>query len=448
MLDPSFRPAATYNFNVSIQREIKPRVLFEVGYIGRIITHEWMQRDLDAVPTMMTLGGESFASAFAGMYLPMCGISPTCANNTAVPVQPFLENALGGANSSFCKGFSSCTAAVVANPTMNNFITQTQVFQLWNALSQASSWTLGRTIPSSTSAAFPQGQAAGINADDSSGYSNYNALYTTFRTQDWHGITTLSNFTWGRALGTGNQSQATSGYTVLNPYNVRQSMYGPQYFDYKFTYTHTFLWSEPFFRAQKGIVGHVLGGWRLAPIFTARSGAPNMVNTLNGDIESFGESQNSSTLDGAVLGAKFTGGNTAVYNLNVANSATGAGINGNLANGGNSINQFSNVAAVFNEFRPCILGYDTSCGSNGQIRGMSQWNMDMNFAKDINLFKERVAATLSFQFVNVFNHVILRDPYLDISDPGDFGMLGSNNPNGSGQFNSPRQLTFNLRVVF
>ncbi len=60
MLDPSFRPAATYNFNFSIQREIRPKMLFEVGYIGRIITHEWMQRDLDAVPTMMTLGGQSY----------------------------------------------------------------------------------------------------------------------------------------------------------------------------------------------------------------------------------------------------------------------------------------------------------------------------------------------------------------------------------------------------
>ncbi len=69
VLDPSFRPAATYNFNVSIQRELRPKVLMEIGYIGRIITHEWMQRDLDAVPTMMTLGGQSFAQAFA-VYVP------------------------------------------------------------------------------------------------------------------------------------------------------------------------------------------------------------------------------------------------------------------------------------------------------------------------------------------------------------------------------------------
>ena len=136
------------------------------------------------------------------------------------------------------------------------------------------------------------------------------------------------------------------------------------------------------------------------------------------------------------------------YNINVPNSAPGAGINGNLGNGGNNINMFSNPVATFNQFRPCILGYDTSCGSSGQIRGLANWNMDMNVAKDINLFGERVSGTLSFQFVNVFNHAVLRDPYLDISDPADFGVLGSNNLNGSGQLNSPRQLTFSLRLRF
>jgi hypothetical protein len=449
VLDPTFRPAATYNYNVSIQREIRPKVLFEIGYIGRKITHEWQQRDINAVPTMMTLGGQSFASAYAGMYIPLCGLGPVCAGNASAPVQPFLESALGGAGSTFCKGFSSCTAAVIANPNMNNLITQTQVFQLWNALSQASSWTLGRTIPSSKNAAFPSGQVSAVNADDSSGYSNYNALYTTFRTQDWHSVTTLSNFTWGRALGTGNQSQATSGYTALNPYDVRTSMYGPQFFDYKFTYTHTFLWSEPFFRSQRGIIGHVLGGWRIAPILTARSGSPLAVSNLNGNLESFGESQTSTSADYAVLNGKWTGGTSAHYNLNVSESASanpnGAGINGNVGNGGNNINMFSDPVGTFGKFRPCILGYDTSCGANGQIRGLSNWNVDLNVAKDIRLFHERAFATLSFQFVNVFNHVALGDPIMDISSPNDWGVLGSNE---NGQLNSPRKLTFALHISF
>ncbi len=452
VLDPNFRPAATYNYNFSIQREIANKVLFETGYIGRKISHEFQQRDLNAVPTMLTLGGQSFANAFFNTYYAV-------ANSQNPAPQPWFESALGGSGSAFCSGFSSCTAAVVGNASMKNFISLTEVFQLWSALSNTNSWKLGRTLPSSIGAGFPSGQAFAINADDSSGSGNYNALYTTFTMRDFKGITTTSNFTWGRALGTGSESQATSGYTTLNPYNVRQSMYGPQFYDYKFIYTQSFLYSEPFFRTNRGILGYALGGWRFGAILTAHSGAPLAVATISnssdGFGEAFGEGQNSGVVnagnefgsDGAVLATTYTGGNTAHYNASVPNSGSGAGVNSNLSNGGNSINMFGNPSAVYSQFRPCILGYDTSCGSNGQIRGMPSWNMDANVAKDFRLFRERVAATLSFQFTNLFNHVVLADPYLDLSDPADFGVLGSNNPNG-GQANNPRQITFNLRVRF
>jgi hypothetical protein len=221
-------------------------------------------------------------------------------------------------------------------------------------------------------------------------------------------------------------------------------MYGPQSWDIKFTYTQTFLWSEPFFRGQKGILGRVLGGWRIAPIFTAHSGYPLNVYNASGN-QSFGETQNSGTNDSAVLAGPYTGGNTAHYNINIANNANGVGVNGNLVNGGNNINMYSNPAAVFNEFRPCVLGFDTNCGAAGNIRGMSNWNMDLNVAKDINLFRERVSGTLSFQFSNVLNHEGLNNPYLAIGDPGDFGALGSNE---TGSSTSPRSLTFNLRLRF
>ena len=438
VLDPSFRPASTYNFNFSIQREIKPRVLFETGYIGRYITHEWMQRDLNAYPTMLTLGGQSFAQAYANTYFAV-------AQGGTPAAQPWFESALGGANSSFCKGYGSCTAAVVANPTLNNYISQTQAFSFWTQLSHASSYNLPRTVPGSQSAQFPAGQASGIFADDSSGYSNYNALYTTFTMRDWHGVTTLSNFTWGRALGTGNQSQATSGYTAPNPYNVGQSLYGPQFFDYKFTYTQTFLYMEPFFRSQKGFLGHILGGWSLAPIFTARSGAPLFVGNLYGGTQSLAETQDAFAYDGAVLAGPWTGGTNAHYNVNIPNNAAGAGVNSNHANGGNNINMFSNPAQTYSQFRPCVLGYDTSCGGVGSIRGLSNWNMDANFAKSFNLFRERVAATMNFEFVNIFNHVALADPNLSIGSPSDWGVLGSNE---NGQLNSPRQLTFYLHLTF
>jgi hypothetical protein len=452
VLDQHFRPARTENFNLSIQRELSSHTLFEVGYIGRIIRNEWQQQDIDAVPYMTTLGGQSFAQAFAQTYF---AVSAANGTNVVMTPQPFFESALGGAGSSFCRGFASCTAAVANNGTMNNLIANNQAYQLWAALNGASSWTLGRTMPSSAGPGIPAGQLSAVYYDTSTGFGNYNAAYFTFTMHDWHGVTARSNFTWGRALGTGNQSQATSGYSVLDPWNIHAN-YGPQFFDYKFIYNFTMLWQVPFYRTQRGVAGHLLEGWSIAPIFTARSGGIIGVANFNGGCESFGE-MNCNTgntfgtglqvLDGSPLASKYTGGHSAIYGVAVSETtASGAGVNSNPANGGNGINMFANPDAVYKQFRPCVLGFDTSCGGGGNIRGMPTWNLDATVSKDIAFWKEgRVGATLIFQFTNLLNHTQLGDPYLDISDPADFGVMGTNNPNGS-LANSPRQMQFGLRI--
>jgi len=437
-LDPNFRPSRTDNFTLSIQRELAPKVLMEIGYIGRIIRNEWQQVNVDAVPYMTTLGGQSFAQAFNAMYWPL--------NAGGVPApQPFFENALGGTGSAFCKGFTSCTAAVAANSTMNQQITTTSVYDFWATLNRTNGWTLGRTMPSSSSAALPSGQISALYLQGSTGFGNYNAAYGTFSTQNWHGITTRANFTWGRALGTGNQVQASSSYTVQDPWDMH-AMYGPQFYDYKFIFNTSVVWDDPFYRTQKGIIGHLLGGWIVAPIFTSRSGAPLFTSNLNGNCQSFGETNCStgSTTDGAVLASKYTGETTAHYNVNVPDSASGAGVNANYANGGVGVQMFSNPNQVYNEFRNCVLGYDTNCGAQvaGGIRGMSLWNVDANVSKNIGVWKEgRVGATLSFQFTNLLNHVIMADPAMDISDPSGFGVIG-------GQANAPRAVEFGIRVHF
>ncbi|MBS1857876.1 MAG: carboxypeptidase regulatory-like domain-containing protein [Acidobacteria bacterium] len=434
ILDRNFRPASTDNLTISIQREVSSKVMVEVGYIGRRIQHEWQQVNFDAVPYMTTLNGQSFAQAFANMYFAV--------NAGGVPaVQPFFESALGGANSAFCQGFGSCTAAVAKNSTMKNQITTVSVYDFWATLNRNNSWTLGRTMPSSPINGG-SGQLSAVYANTSNGFGNYNAAYFTFTTQNWHGITTHSNFTWGRALGTGNQSQATSSYTVVDPWDLH-SMYGPQFFDYKFLYNLSILWEDPFYKSQRGLVGHLLGGWRIAPLFTVRSGAPLFTSNLNGNCQSFGEANcaTGSTNDGAVLAAPYTGGTSAYYNQNVTGSV---GTNANYANGGVGTQMFANPTAVYNEFRPCILGFDTNCGAGvaGGLRGLSSWNLDATASKDIGIWKEgRVGATLMFQITNVLNHVVLGDPSMDISDPSSFGVLG-------GQANTPRQMEFGVRVHF
>ena len=49
------------------------------------------------------------------------------------------------------------------------------------------------------------------------------------------------------------------------------------------------------------------------------------------------------------------------------------------------LNMFSNPAAVYSEFRPCVLGFDTSCGGAGNLRGLPTWNLDLSIVKDVSL---------------------------------------------------------------
>src|SRR5580698_2378826 len=72
-LDPNFRPNEVDSINLTVQRQLSRRVILEVGYIGRKITHEYQPINLNAVPYMMTQGGQQFAQDYANLVLQYCG---------------------------------------------------------------------------------------------------------------------------------------------------------------------------------------------------------------------------------------------------------------------------------------------------------------------------------------------------------------------------------------
>src|SRR4029077_19017003 len=112
-LDPNFRPSRSQQFDVTVQRQISNKVVVEFGYIGRIITHEFQPINVNAVPYMMTVGGQSFAKAYGQMVMQFCGGNAGLAgggctkNLAAVTSQPFFQAAL---NPAYCSGFASCAA--------------------------------------------------------------------------------------------------------------------------------------------------------------------------------------------------------------------------------------------------------------------------------------------------------------------------------------------------
>ena len=273
----------------------------EVGYIGRRITHEFEPVQLNGVPYMMTMGGQvspmptrilccntaaaspDWAAAVAAARpYPTPGSGPSPG---AVTPQPFFETALGGPTSAYCTGYTSCTAAVVANEGANGTknLNNAQVWSIWSDLDngafnfptsmhehadrrQLRDWHEATAVAANTRLA--------ILENASVGYGNYNAGFVSFKMADWRGLTLQSNFTWSKALGTGAQAQSSSELAALDPFNLKE-MYGRQAFDRKFIYNMFLVYQPAFFKGQSGVLGHVLGGWTFATIFTAGSGLPS-----------------------------------------------------------------------------------------------------------------------------------------------------------------------------
>jgi hypothetical protein len=437
-LDPSYRPERTDNVTVSIQRQVSNKMSFEVGYVGRIIRNEMQALNLDSVPYMMTLGGQTFADAYAKTYFAVAPTSGTLSNGFSIAAQPFFEAALGGANGAYCAGYANCTSAVAAkNATA---FRNTAVSDLWTALYKAPGWVLGRTMLSAPLPGATASQGYTYIATNSQGYGNYNALFLTYHFRDFHGLSGTSNFTWGRALGTGTTSQATSSNTALDVYNQANN-YGPQSYDIKFLYNIGLYYMPPWFKGQKGILGRVLGGWNFSPLFTAQSGLPLTVTYSEGSNsgrQAFGEVSTSSSAttaftSNAAGAAPLTGGASANYG--------NSGVNGVGTTSPSAVNFFSDPSAVLGQFRKCVLGFDSNCGGY-PLRGLPRWNLDLAVGKAIRFAREGMGMDLSFQFTNILNTVVLANPTLTLTTPNSFGVI-----NGA-QINTPRQMEFGLRFHF
>ena len=443
-IDPNYHPDRSDEFTLSIQHQFGPKILAEVGYIGRIIGNMGQYYSLTAVPYMMTRGGQSFANAWANVMV----ATNYGTNLTNIPVQPFFENALTPAYCNIGSGtgqFSSCTAAFVNNNA--GLMNVSDAFDAWGGVSNAGGFAFGRSFTSDPIAATCvggvgngcSGQSPSILTTVSNGYGNYNAGYLQLSTTNWHGLTAHTNFQYSNALGTGAVVQATSSFATVDPWNL-QNAYGPQSYNEKFVFNLFLNYAEPFFTSQQGIVGHLLGGWNFAPNFVYGSGFPIELGTANFDCGSFGECNTN------YVGAQENG--IIVQNLRYSGTEK-PGYGTVCGTGGAGYNVFSNPDAtcaadaegIFGDpVRSPILGYDGQIGGGGPLKGLPFWNLDMGITKNIKI-KERLSGSLYFDFTNVLNHMQPNDPSLNIFDPTDWGVLGGGGPL---QGNTPRQLQLGL----
>ena len=470
-LDAHFRPNVIDSFDLTIQRQVSSKILIEVGYIGRIISHEFYNLNPDAVPYMMTLGGQQFASAYAAVETAMgCATSFNACGASGVPTvapQPFFEAALAGTG--YCNGFANCTTAV-ATKQFGNFSNQA-VWSLWSALDKGGigggpicntvggctnangtmvlqgqqttspGFIFARSMMNTPINSSPLGAGgqltSGVALNGSYGHGNYNGGFASVKITNWHGVTAGANFTYSKALGSGGFVQASSSFTQNDAFNIDEQ-YGVQPFDRKFVFNSFLVYDLPFYKSQKGLIGHVLGGWSIAPVLVAGSGSPVGCGTNTGG-QSYGsaDANNYGTSEQCHFSGNFIpNGEPSLL------QKTGPGLSP-FEQGCSPLCIYPTAAAqtaAVNLVRPPILGLDTKDSGVGPVYGHGYWNIDARLSRNFKI-TERVSANFEVVFQNLFNHVVFQDPGFDPTNPTTFGSIG-------GQANAPRAMQLGGRIIF
>jgi hypothetical protein len=460
-VDVSLRPNDVDTFNFSIQRQVNRRMLVEVGYIGRLVHHEFNQMNPNSVPYMLSLGGQSFQNAYAAVETAfgcttsasLCSVATTNAAKKIYPVvapQPFFEAALGGSTSAYCSAYSSCTAAVVAKQASN--LGAQRVFSLWQALDNnvngagGVGFTFARSLmgtPTSNSTFGSAGQVvSGMNQDVSNGYSNYNGGYISFKTSGWRGLTLQENFTYSKALGIQPGNQSASGASDVDNYNPSEQ-YGRQAFDQRLIFNTFIVYQTPWFKQQRGFVGRFAGGWTLSPLLTAASGGP-LGCTTNNSGQGFGGNDGSNLTDteNCVFLSKYSGGFHTHRGILGGTDPNLLPVGTAVHPGGTSaaVNMFSNPVAVFDTVRPLILGLDSRSGGAGRISGLPNLNLDLSVKKQLAVY-EKYSLELTGVFQNVLNQMAFANPSLSLQSVSAWGVTKT-------QGNSPRQIQMGVRANF
>ena len=430
-LDPKYRPERTDNLTVSLQRQINKTMSMEVGYIGRIIRNELLPINLDSVPYMTTLGGQTFANAFSQIYFPVNGRrrrrrrSRSLKPLSAAPTRRLLRRL--------------CQLHRGRRLQERHRIKNTAVSDLWTALYKAPGWTLGRSLvaqplPGSTTS---QGYTYLLNT--ALGFGNYNALFITHHIRDFHGITATSNFTWGRALGTGTTSQATSSNTAMDNYNL-QNNYGPQSFDVKFIYNVAMYYSPKVFQSQKGIRGQRARRLDLLAAVHRAERQPHSARLQRRRLHAIARRSAKSAPPlrppppspptrrrppptPAAARRTTTSPAPTASAPPTRPASTCSPIRPRCSPSSASAFSASMATAAASPCAPFRAGTSISASTRP------------------SMFREGMGADFSFQFTNVMNHVVMGNPTLTITTPSTFGRITSH-------ANTPRNMEFGLRLHF
>ena len=296
---------------------------------------------------------------------------------------------------------------------------------------------------SANCASFLNTQYSGINRRGSNGYSNYNGVTFGAKLDNLGetGLTLSFNYTWSHALDNlsstfsdadsfaNNNGKFNTGY--LDPYAPMLDK-GNADFDIRQRVTFGAVWEVPLLKHNSSLVGKLLGGWEVAPLFSARTGSPY---TIFDGANGFTDYPRA-----AFNGPVSTAANTNPTVLGKPNLYSYLNIPGSL------LNTYSNPLFFLSDLPP----FPSGMTSRNAFRAPGFFDFDLGLYKTFQI-TERLRLQLRGEAFNALNHANLyvKGTTADVENTNADGSATVNACRGcAGGTADRRNLQLALKVIF
>ncbi len=266
-----------------------------------------------------------------------------------------------------------------------------------------------------------------------SGTSNYHSGQFTLTRRFSNGFTVTGAYTWSKFIDNGSEVFGVAGNN--SPQQAAYpSIFGGQrqeravsLFDRTHRASITYVYELPFFKEQRGFIGHLLGGFQLSGVTTFETGAP--LTVVNG-VDADGVGGN---LDRPLFNPNGTPGVRAVPVVNTTGAIVRY-INPDVLLPGSTaalplyptIDPNTAQFIGLPTFNTTLVDSRQRFGTTGRntlrTPGIENWNM--NLLKRIKMGESR-HLELRAEFYNVFNHPQYTNPSVSPFSPGEQGIGAS-----------------------
>ncbi len=292
--------------------------------------------------------------------------------------------------------------------------------------------------------------------------SNYNGLQSELRIANWHGLTATGSYTYSKTIDNSSEVFSTvgGGNTLAysqNPFNTSGAERANSGIDFPHVVGVAVVYNLPFYKSQRGLLGHLLGGWQANTTYRYSSGQPytTIQRYVNGSLcdpaGNFGGTYDACRPIVANSAApldtvgQYTCNGTTASTCNLFDFVTGAPTTTSAVHWIQNTPQ----AAI-------VYGTPFAGGGRNTLRGQNISTANLAFFKDIAI-TERLKAQFQAQAYNVMNVQFrgVPDPILDDVTRGSFQNTNFNSNGGltfAGNINTDgigrRRLMFGMKLIF